>query len=84
MSFYKASKKAEDVQQGGGSNYINKSGIYPVSILASFVSTGQNGAQSIDLFVDHKDQKQVVYGNLRITNNDGSNYGASVGYRYSF
>jgi len=71
-SFFKSSKKAEDVKQGGGSNYINASGMYPVTIIAPIVSVSKGGSTSIDMYVDHKDQKQVIYGNLRITNNDGS------------
>jgi len=71
MSFFKSSKKAEDVKQGG-SNHITTSGLYPVVILAPIVSVSKNGSTSIDMYVDHKGQKQVIYGNLRITNNDGS------------
>lgn len=71
MSFFNASTKAEDVKQGG-SNYINRSGIYPVRILASFASASKGGSTSVDLYLDHAGQKQVLYGNLRITNNDGS------------
>jgi len=71
MSFFKSSKKAEDVKQGG-SNHITSSGLYPVVILAPIVSVSKNGSTSIDMYVDHKGQKQVIYGNLRITNNDGS------------
>lgn len=71
-SFFKSSKKAEDVKQAGGSNYITGSGLYPVTLLAPIVSVSQNGSTSVDMFLDHKGQKQVIYGNLRITNNDGS------------
>ncbi|MCP4489786.1 MAG: hypothetical protein GY820_21085 [Gammaproteobacteria bacterium] len=71
MSFYKASKKSEDVKQGGNS-YITKSGFWPVKIIAAIVNTSKGGSQSIDLYVDHAGQKQIVYGNLRIYNNDGS------------
>jgi hypothetical protein len=71
MSFFNASKKKEDVKQGG-SNYITGSGVYPVAILAPVVSVSKGGSQSVDLYVEHAGQKQIVYGNLRITNNDGS------------
>ncbi len=71
MSFATASKKQEDVKQGG-SAYINGSGIYPVTILAPVVSVGKKGAQTVDLYVEHQGQKQICYGNLRVTNNDGS------------
>lgn len=71
MSFFKASTDKKDLQQGGDSAYLTKSGCYPVNLIAPFVSVSKGGSTSIDLFLDHKDQKQVVYGNLRITNNDG-------------
>ena len=71
MSFFNASTKADDVKQGG-SNYINGSGIYPVVIVAPVVSASPGGSVSVDMFVDHLGQKQIVYGNLRTTNNDGT------------
>jgi len=72
MSFFKASVKEEDVKQGGGSDYLNGSGVYPVTILGAIANESKNGSITVDLFVDHNGQKQIVYGNLRITNNDGS------------
>jgi hypothetical protein len=71
MSFFKASKKAEDIKQGG-SAHINSSGVYPVNIIVPTVSVSKGGSTSVDLFVEHEGQKQMIYGNLRITNNDGS------------
>lgn len=71
MSFYKAKKKAEDLKQSGG-NHITASGIYPVTILAPFVSVGSKGSTSVDFFINHSDKKQVIYGDLRITNNNDS------------
>lgn len=72
MSFFKASKSKEDVAQSSGSNYLNASGCYPVNIIAPFASTSRNGSVSVDFFIDHAGQTQVIYGNLRLTNNDGS------------
>lgn len=69
MSFAKASTKQEDVKQSGG-NYINGSGIYPIHVIAPFVSVSNGGSKSVDLFLEHSGQKQPLYGNLRITNND--------------
>ena len=71
MSFFKASKKAEDVRQGG-TNHIVRSGAYEVVIKAPVVSVSSGGSKSVDLFVDHQGQQQMVYGGLRVTNNDGS------------
>lgn len=72
MSFMKASTDKKVLQQSSGSNYLNASGCYPVNIIAPFVSVSKGGSASVDLFVDHKEQKQVIYGNLRVSNNDGS------------
>jgi len=69
MSFFNASKKKEDVQQGG-SNHITGSGFFPITILAPVVSVSKGGSESVDLYVEHQGQKQIVFGNLRVTNND--------------
>ena len=66
----KASKSKEDLAQSSGTSYLTTSGCYPVNIIAPFASTSKNGSTSVDLFIDHASQKQVIYGNLRITNND--------------
>lgn len=70
MSFFKASTAVEDVKSSS-SNHITSSGIYPVTILAPVVSVSKNGATTVDMFVDHEGQQQIIYGNLRVTNNDG-------------
>ncbi|MDH5256678.1 MAG: hypothetical protein OEX07_01680 [Gammaproteobacteria bacterium] len=71
MSFFEASKKADDIKQGG-SNHITSSGLYPVTILAPIVNVSAGGSTSIDLYLEHLGQKQVIFGNLRISNNDGT------------
>lgn len=71
MSFAKASKKKEDVKQGG-SNHITGSGVFPVTILAPVVGVSKNGSTTVDLYLDHQGQKQIIYGSLRVTNNDGT------------
>lgn len=71
MSFAKASRKAEDVKQSGG-NYIGESGIYPVHVIAPIVSVSNGGSTSVDFYLEHNGQKQTIYGNLRVTNNDGT------------
>lgn len=72
MSFFKASKDKKDLEQSSASNYLNASGCYPINIIAPFASASRNGSVSVDMYIDHKEQKQVIYGNLRITNNDGT------------
>jgi hypothetical protein len=69
-TFFKASTDEKDVKPST-SAYINQSGFYPVTILAPLVSVSKNGSTSIDFYLDHEGQKQTIYGNLRITNNDG-------------
>ena len=71
MSFFKASTKKEDLQQGGNSAYINKSGVFPVNVIVPFVQVSDKGSQVVELFVEHEGQKQPIYGNMRITNNNG-------------
>jgi len=70
-SFFTVSTKEEDVK-ASSSAHINHSGMYEVTILAAIVNVSTNGSTSIDFYVDNQGQKQVIYGNLRITNNDGS------------
>lgn len=72
MSFATASKKKEDVEQSSGGKYINRSGIFPVHIIAPFVSVSNGGSEVVEFYVEHQGQKQPVYGNLRVTNNDES------------
>lgn len=71
MSFFNVSSKAEDVKQGG-SNYINNSGLFPITIIVPIVSVNEKGSETVDLFVEYEGQKQIIYGGLRITNNDGT------------
>jgi len=74
MSLFTARKDAESVKEstGGNSAYINKPGIFDVNVIAAFASEGKGGAISVDLFLEKDGQPQPLYGNLRITNNDGS------------
>lgn len=74
MAFAKASTNKEVLAQGGNGKHINKSGMFPVTILAAVVSRSSDPKKKqevVDLYIDHEGQKQVIYGNLRVTNNDG-------------
>jgi len=71
MSFFKAKTDKKTLEQNTESNYLNKSGCFPVNIIAPFASSGKGGSTSVDMYIDHKEQKQVIYGNLRVTNNNG-------------
>jgi len=67
-----AKKKTDKASvKASGSNYINASGVYPLTILAAFVTTSASGSEVIDFFVESNGQNQVLYGNLRITNKTG-------------
>ena len=61
---------ATKVQEGG--SYINKSGIYDITMLAPIVETNNKGAQSLNFYVDFNDNPQVIYSNTKLQNNDGS------------
>ena len=72
MSFFKKSTDKKDLEQGGtGGKYLSRSGCFPVNIIASFVSSSKGGSNSVDFFINHQEQHQVLYGDLRITNNNG-------------
>jgi len=70
MGFFKPVAK-EELKDGGNSKYIGKSGVYPVIINAAFVDVNASGARTINFFVNYEGQDQVIYGNLRLDNNDG-------------
>lgn len=71
MAFAKTNTDSKALEQSTGSKYINKSGLYPVNILAAFVSVSKGGSQAVDFYVDSNGQPQVIYGSLNVTNNDG-------------
>jgi hypothetical protein len=71
MAFFKvdttAAAKAE-----GGSNHINQSGIYDVTIKNVIVQTNDHGARSLDLYIDNAGTPQVLFSAIKLDNNDGS------------
>ena len=75
MSFFKSNKSAEAVAEyeggEGGSKYINHSGMYDINVIVPFVNQGNEKASTIDLFIEHDEQKQVIYGSMSYTNKDG-------------
>lgn len=73
MGFANVNKSEEAIKDsGGGSKYLSFSGVYPVTIVGAFASEGTGGSTSVDFCVEHDGQVQVVYGNLRVFNNDGT------------
>lgn len=72
MAFKTVNTDAAALKDGGDGKHISKSGIYPVTIVGAFLSEGKNGSVSVDLCLNHLEKVQVLYGNLRVFNNDGS------------
>ncbi len=70
--FAKRSTKQEDVKQSS-SNYINSSGIYPITIIVPFVDTSEEGSSVVNLYIEHQGQKQSLFGNMRVTNKNDEN-----------
>ena len=79
MSFFKTKIDKESIAEGGGgSKYISKSGIYDIEVLTAFMG-GTSKSPVVELYIDLNGQKQPLYGNMRLTNNDGSeNFGAKA------
>jgi len=71
MAFMTLNRELASKQAEGG-NYINQSGIYDITLLAPIVETNDKGARSLNFYVDYNDQPQVIYCNLKLENNDGS------------
>jgi len=72
MAFFKARRTADALrEQGEGGNYINKSGIYPVTINFVSVQVNDKNARSLVFNVDYKGTTNILYG-LTLDNNDGS------------
>jgi len=74
MALFKAKRDSESVAErtGGSSKYITQPGIFDVNVIAAFVNEGKGGSLSVDFFIEKDEQPQPLYGNLRISNNDGS------------
>ena len=77
MAFFKKKTNKESIAEGGGnSKYINKSGLYDINIIVPFMG-GTVKSPVVELYIENEGQKQPLYGNMRLTNNDGSeNFGA--------
>lgn len=78
MAFFTKKTDKESLKEGGNSKYINKSGLYDITVLVPFMG-GTTKSPVVELYIDYDGQKQPLYGNMRITNNDGSeNFGAKI------
>ena len=79
MAFFTKKVDAESLKEGGnGGKYISNSGLYDVNIIVPFMG-GTAKSPVVELFIEYNGQPQPIYGNMRITNNDGSeNFGAKI------
>lgn len=71
MAFFKVDSSAAAVTEQTGGDYINKSGIYPISIKFVSVDINDKGARSLNFNIDYKGNETTLYG-LKLDNNDGS------------
>ena len=72
MAFFKISTSEDQIKDRGESNFIRNSGMYDVIIKHVLYNKSPNGSESIDLVIDYNGQEQVLWGAIRLTNNDGS------------
>lgn len=70
MAFFKASTN-EDALKENNFEYIDKSGIYDITIKFASVQVNKDNARSIDFNIDYKGSETTLY-NLKLDNNDGS------------
>ncbi len=71
---FKANRAADAVKdfEGSGGAFLAKSGMYnDVTIKALIYDEAANGGAVINMFVNHKGEDQVVYGDIRVFNKGG-------------
>lgn len=79
MGFFKVNTEEASKVEGGGSNYVTQSGIYDIVLKALIVDVNDKGARTLNPYFSVNDQDQVIYGGIRLDNNDGSaNFQANV------
>ena len=72
MAFFKVSTKDEAIKDQSNFNYIDKSGIYDVTIKHVLYNKTQNGSETLDINFDYDGSNQTIWQAIRLTNNDGS------------
>ena len=74
MGFFTVNTSEDAIKDysGDGGKWLNKSNIYPLVVKHAIVSISSKGSKSIDLWVDHDGQEQMLFQAMRLTNNDGS------------
>ena len=69
---FKPVRSMEVLETKESGNFISKSGMYPVTILAVIETKSKNGSMSWDLFVDYEGNQIRLYDAIRLTNTDGT------------
>lgn len=70
MAFFKVDTQAAAKQEGGA--FINQSGIYDIIIKAVTVDMNDKGARTLGLCINHNGTDQMLYGAIKLDNNDGT------------
>lgn len=80
MAFYTVNTDEENIRDyEGESNYIHKSGIYPIIVKRVIVDKSPKGSEFINLWIDYNGQDQPIFQAMRLTNNDGTpNFGTKL------
>ncbi len=81
MAFYtvNTSEQAITDTNTGVSKYINKGGMYPLTLKKVVVNTSASGSTSLDFLVECNEQEQPIFTAIRLTNKDGkANFQAAL------
>lgn len=70
MNILAVNRTKEAVKDGGGSSFINKSGIYDVIIKFASIDVSKNGAKSVNFNVLYNNNQQTIYGPYITDRND--------------
>lgn len=70
MAFFKVS--SEEAIKASTEGYINRSGVYDVTIKSIIVDYNNHGARTLSFYIEHNGQDQTLWGALRLDNNDGT------------
>ena len=59
---FKVSTKKNAVKEVAGSSFINKSGVYDVTIQHAYINVAKTGSERVNFVVDYNGQEQTLYG----------------------
>jgi hypothetical protein len=76
MALFKVKRDVKEVEEfkgGDGGKFLNKPGVYDITILASIFNQAKDSeSASLDFYIEHDGQKQPLYGNIILLKKDGS------------